>query len=133
MRTKAFSDLGAACAGVLRNRKNGKSLLVSLEDLSFVMNATVDQVSAEVLDLVYLPLSLVLNSAMGEKGGLKSAEDADVPLAKKERVVLASLDCLVALIRMLREALRTNGATAAEVEGPLCLLLLQLREVASPE
>lgn len=116
MRTKAFSDLGAACAGVLRNRKNGKSLLVSLEDLSFVMNATVDQVSAEVLDLVYLPLSLVLNSAMGEKGGLKSAEDADVPLAKKERVVLASLDCLVALIRMLREALRTNGATAAEVE-----------------
>ncbi|UPR05203.1 hypothetical protein HOP50_20g85530 [Chloropicon primus] len=129
MRSKAFADVGAACASVLRSRKSNKTLLPSLEDLSFVLNSSVDHGTIEVFDMVYLPLSLVFNASMEEKRGRGNGEGdilAGLPSVQREKVTLAALDCLEGLIRMLRQSLKKKTVVGEGIEKFTTSILLWL-------
>ncbi len=131
--SRVFAEVGAACAAVLRNRKMGKRLLPSVEELALVVNANVDRASLEIVDMVFLPLSLLLNAAVqrhekeqhdeqrgpgarvaggrGDEGeGALAAASSSASLEMKgvsrEKVLLSTLDCLHAFVRMLRESLQ---------------------------
>ena len=112
MRThKSYSEIGAACAAVLRNRKTGRALAHSLEDLSFALNSNVDKGTEEVYDMVALPLSMVLRAATGENNW-----DGPQLAVQREGATLAAMDCLLAMARMVRQGLKdkTTSSVAAE-------------------
>ena len=112
MRThKSYSEIGAACAAVLRNRKTGRALAHSLEDLSFALNSNVDKGTEEVYDMVALPLSMVLRAATGEDNW-----DGPQLAVQREGATLAAMDCLLAMARMVRQGLKdkTTSSVAAE-------------------
>ena len=112
MRThKSYSEIGAACAAVLRNRKTGRALAHSMEDLSFALNSNVDKGTEEVYDMVALPISMVLRAATGEDNW-----DGPQLAVQREGATLAAMDCLLAMARMVRQGLKdkTTSSVAAE-------------------
>ena len=128
-KSKTLADISVACAAVLKHRKtrsrgHGK-LVTSLEELSFSLNANVDKCSLEILDVVYLPLSLLIQASMEEKEAESKGEDRMTEAAAthdmiesstKENVLLAGLDCLLAFVRALREGRKKEVITSQEID-----------------
>ncbi len=76
-----------------------------------MISANVDQGSKEVLDMIYLPLSMLFNVTLQQQMQQKQRKQGQ-PLPK-ERVVIAGLDCLLSLLRMLRAASTSSSPASS--------------------